>query len=630
MNDISVQNIVKAFEEDKNILDGLSFDITAGEKVGLLGRNGAGKTTLFRIISGEIESDEGDVVIPAGKRIGIVAQIPRYPQHFTAEDVLKTAHERIYRLGEEMDLLASKMQTDNSKSLIEEYGRVSLEFERLGGYELDRFRNTVANGLQIPKSQREQLFESLSGGEKTRINLARLILEETDILLLDEPTNHLDMKATEWLEEYLLKFKGTVLVISHDRYFLDRIVTRTVEIVNGKAELYNGNYSFYLKEKQRRYEEQLIRYEREQAEIKRLSESADRLYQWGTGNSALMKKSFAIRSRIEHMTKTEKPQTEKKIYATFSSKDFRGDEVLSIKGLSKSYGEKKLFSDVEVLMEGQERIALLGDNGTGKSTLLKIIMNEEKADTGLVRIGPSVKIAYLPQIIKFNNPHLSVLDTLIYEENYSAQSARNRLGAFKFSGEDVYIPVSQLSGGEQSRLRLCILMKDDINLLILDEPTNHLDIHSREWVEEAVEGYNEALLFVSHDRYFINRFATRIWELEDGKLRDFRCGYEEYRAIKAAEFAAASQPEKKAKKEKKGKNNDPKKTSPKNIDRILKKTEDDILKIEEKLAEIDSLYEEYATDYLKLIELDREKEELSKLLEEKYESWENYSEQEKS
>lgn len=630
MNDISVQNIVKAFEEDKNILDGLSFEITAGEKVGLLGRNGAGKTTLFRIISGEIESDEGDVVIPSGKRVGIVAQIPNYPPHYTAEDVLKTAHNRIYRLGEEMGRLTTLMQTDSSKPVIEEYGRVSSEFERLGGYELDRFRNTVANGLQIPKDQREQLFNSLSGGEKTRINLARLILEETDILLLDEPTNHLDMKATEWLEEYLLKFKGTVLVISHDRYFLDRVVTRTIEIVHGKAELYNGNYSFYLQEKQRRYEEQLVRYEREQAEIKRLSESADRLYQWGTGNSALMKKSFAIRSRIEHMTKTERPQTEKKIHASFSTKDFRGDEVLSIKGLSKSYGDRQLFTNIEVLMEGQERIALLGDNGTGKSTLLKIIMNEEKADTGFVRIGPSVKTAYLPQIIKFDNPYLSVLDTLIYEENYSPQSARNRLGAFKFSGEDVYIPVSQLSGGEQSRLRLCILMKDDINLLILDEPTNHLDLQSREWVEEAVEGYNEALLFVSHDRYFINRFATRIWELGDGKLRDFKCGYEEYRAIKASEAATVSMLEQKVKKVKKEKNNDLKKPSPKTIERLLKKAEDEIGKIEASLSEIENLYDTYATDYLKLIDLDREKEELTKLLEEKYEIWESLSEQENS
>ena len=250
MNDISVQNIVKAFEEDKNILDGLSFEIREGEKVGLLGKNGAGKTTLFRIISDEISSDEGEVVIPSGKRVGIVAQIPKYPAGYTAEDVLKTAHRRVYKLGKEMERLETLMQSDSSKAALDEYGRVSAEFERLGGYELDRLRNTVANGLSIPKSQREQLFDSLSGGEKTRINLARLILEETDILLLDEPTNHLDMKASEWLEDYLIKFKGTVLVISHDRYFLDRVVTRTIEIVNGKAEFYSGNYSFYLQEKQ--------------------------------------------------------------------------------------------------------------------------------------------------------------------------------------------------------------------------------------------------------------------------------------------------------------------------------------------------------------------------------------------
>lgn len=629
MNDISVHNIVKAFEEDKNILDGLSFEIGQGEKVGLLGKNGAGKTTIFRIISGEIDSDEGDVIIPKGRRVGVIAQIPKYPKGYTAEDVLKTAHNRIYKMGQRMEELEKIMQNDSSSEILREYDRISAEFQNLGGYELDRLRNTVANGLGIPQAQRQQEFDSLSGGEKTRINLARLILEETDILLLDEPTNHLDMKATEWLEDYLLRFKGTVLTISHDRYFLDRVVNRTIEIVNGKAEFYSGNYSFYAQEKQRRYEEQLKAYEKEQAEIKRLQASADKLYQWGTGNAALMKRSFAIQSRIERLKKTERPDREKKLTATFTSKEFHGDEVINIKGLSKKFGEKTLFSDMTALMEGGERIAIIGDNGAGKTTLLKIIMNEEKADSGFLRLGPTVKVAYLPQIVKFENPNRSVLDTLIYEENYSAQSARNRLGAFKFSGEDVFRPVSQLSGGEMSRLRLCMLMKDDVNLLILDEPTNHLDIMSREWIEEAVDSYDGALLFVSHDRYFINRFATRVWEIENGVFTDYKCSYEEYRRRKEiARQAALESAQKPAKKEKKQAEEKPaqKKLTPKSIEKKMARLEQEIEKLEEEIEELDRKSQEFSSDYVKLMEIESEKQKLREQSEEKYLQWEELSE----
>lgn len=624
MTDISVQNIVKAFEEDNNILDGLSFEISEGERVGLLGRNGAGKTTLFRVITGELTSDEGEVVMPKHKRVGMISQIPRFPQGYTAEDVLKTAHEHIYKMRERMEDLQQRMAIEPSDAVLREYDNIAAEFELNDGYELDRLRNTVANGLQIPQSQRAQEFDTLSGGEKTRINLARLILENTDILLLDEPTNHLDMTATEWLEEYLKKFKGTVLVISHDRYFLDQVVTRTIEIVDGKAEFYSGNYSFYVDEKQRRYEEQLRRYEKEQSEIKRLQDAADRLYQWGTGNKKLMQKSFAIQSRIERMRKTDRPVKERKIKAQFGEKEFHADEVMSIVGLTKSYGDKTLFSDVELEIKGGERIAIIGDNGTGKSTLLKILMKEESPDSGIVRIGPAVKSAYLPQIIKFKNPHRNILDTMLYDENYSPQAARNRLGAFKFSGEDVYRPVSELSGGEQSRLRLCILMKEDINLLILDEPTNHLDIISREWIEDAVEEYDEALLFVSHDRYFVQRFATRIWVLEDGKITDFRGTFEKYRAMREQRATQTVQPTKPERKEKPRPQQ--KSENPSSVRKRLAKTEREIAELEAQIAEIDNDMNRYHSDYEKLIELGERKQLAETTLEEKYADWETDSE----
>jgi len=516
MIDISVQSIKKAFEEGNDILDGITFDINEGECVGLLGKNGAGKTTLLKIITGELSEDEGYIVVPEIKKIGLISQIPEFPAHFTAEDVLRTAFTRLYAIKTEMEELEAHMSegitkdSGGSKEVLDKYDTLAHEYDRAGGYTIETELNRVVNGLQIPHSQREQQFNTLSGGEKTRINLARLILEDTDILLLDEPTNHLDLNATIWLEEFLVKFRGTVLIISHDRYFLDKTINRAIEIDNGKAEFYSGNYSYYVEEKQRRYEEQLEKYEREQAESKRLHASADRLQQWGTGNKNLMRKSFAVRTRAERAVKTDRPGRDKSIRAKFSEREFRGDEVLLIKGLSKSYTDNKLFDIEELLVQGGERIAIMGDNGTGKTTLVKIIMDEEKPDSGFARRGPSVKTAYLPQIIKFDNPNRSILDTLIYEQNDSPQTARNRLGAYLFSGEDVYKNVGDLSGGEKSRLRLCMLMKSEINLLILDEPTNHLDLASREWIEDAVELYDETLLFISHDRYFINRFATRI------------------------------------------------------------------------------------------------------------------------
>jgi len=622
MTDISIQKIVKAFEEGKNILDGVTFDITAGERVGLLGRNGAGKTTLFRIICGEISEDSGEVVIASGRRIGLISQIPVYPPDFTTEDVLHSAFDAARVVSERMRELEAEMESNYSDKILREYDALQAEFARLGGYDTDFEVQRVANGLGIPAEQMKQLFDTLSGGEKTRANLARLILEDTDILLLDEPTNHLDMNSVEWLEDYLAKFKGTVLVISHDRYFLDKVVTRTIEIFNGKAEFYSGNYSFYVVEKERRYQEQLARYEREQAEAKRLQAAADRLYQWGTQHEKMIKRSQAIEKRIERLVQTGRPQKDKQIGARFGEQGFRGDEVLIAKGVSKAYGEKKLFSEVMLEVTGGERIALIGDNGAGKTTLIKLIMGDEKSDSGYIRTGPSVKKAYLPQIVTFDDPHASILQTVISECGCSAQTARNRLGAFRFFGEDVFKRVADLSGGEQSRLRMCILMHDEINLLILDEPTNHMDIAAREWIEEAVKEYGEALLFVSHDRYFINKFATRIWELENGVLTDYRCSFADYRALKAAQkqspvnSAAQKKTEHKAKQKKQ--------QSP---EKLLAKLEREISALEEEISRIEAQREEFSTDYQRLMELDEEAAQLTGQLDSKYLEWETIAEE---
>ena len=542
MVDIRVTGLVKSFDLEKKILNGLSFQVDSGERVGLLGKNGAGKTTLFRMLTGELEPDEGEIQLGAGRRVGLISQIPVYPAGYTVEDVLRSAFARMYRMKDEMDALALAMEQGASdEATLRRYGELNARFEGLGGWDTDTAVNKVAGGLSIPQAMRQREFDCLSGGEKTRVNLGRLILEDTDILLLDEPTNHLDLQATEWLEEYLRKFRGTVVTISHDRYFLDRTVTRIIEIQDGKAEFYSGNYSFYAIEKERRYQERMKQYLKEQAKIQQLEKAAEQMHLWAfMGNDALHKRAFSMEKRIERMRTTQKPTKARKLEARFQSREFKGDEVLQIKGLTKSFGEKHLFSEVYLRCEGGERIALLGENGTGKTTLLNILTGSEKPDSGSVRLGPSVKAAYLPQVIHFDHPERSILDTMLYELDITPQSARNRLAAYQFTGEDVFKKVSVLSGGELSRLRLCMLMDESINLLILDEPTNHLDIDSREWLEEAVEAFDGTLLFVSHDRYFINRFATRVWELENGTVSDYPMGFTQYRQAKEEEHAAAS------------------------------------------------------------------------------------------
>ena len=621
MIDISVSSLVKSFELGKNILDGLTFTVNSGERVGILGHNGCGKTTLFRILAGEIGWDEGEVMVAPSKRLGLISQIPAYPDGWTTEDVLRSAHKRLYEISDRLDELGLLMEHDQSPALLQEYDRLSDDFRRLGGYDMDTARNRVANGLDIPAAMREQAFDSLSGGEKTRVNLARLILEDTDILLLDEPTNHLDLRATEWLEDYLLHFKGTVLSISHDRWFIDRVAQRCIEIVDGKAEFYSGGYSFYLEERQRRFEEKMRKYEKDQTKIEQLTRAAEQMHLWAfMGNDKLHKRAFSMEKRIEKLSHTEKPTEQKKLSVKFRQREFEGDEVLVMEGLSKSFGEKKLFSDLDLTVTGGERIALIGDNGTGKSTLVKLIMGDETPDAGYVYRGPAVRTAYLPQMVSFSIPERSAYDTMLYDCRCQPQEARDRLAAFGFRGEDVFTPVGTLSGGEKSRLRLCMLMGADINFLILDEPTNHLDIASREWMEDALSDYEQTLLFVSHDRYFIEKFATRIWALSDGRITDFRGGYSEFcqwrdrqEVFRQNERAAQKKKEPKAEQKKKPVQGN---------DKSIAKAEREIAKLEAKIAALDAEAEANGSDYQKLMELSAEREGLENELLELYEQWE--------
>ncbi len=616
MVDISVKNLKKFFVIGENLLDGISFEVQEGECVAILGRNGCGKTTLFKIITGQMDYDEGEIYVNPAKRMGMISQIPIFPQGYSVEDVLRSAYRRVLNALKKMSELERAMTKGSDPELLREYDALSNQVLAGGGYEMDFEIDKICNGLGISALQRAQLFDSLSGGEKTRVNLARLLLEKTDILLLDEPTNHLDLNSVEWLEGYIKAFKGTVLAISHDRYFIDRIAQRVIEISDGHAEFYSGNYSFYMDEKQARFNLQLKQYEQEQAKLKQLGYTVERMKGWGINNRTLYRRAMSIQHRMERIQKTERPKTERTMKASFGEKDFSGDVVFKTKDMEKGFDGRVLFSDVNLNVTGGERIAILGDNGTGKSTFIKCLLGEESFN-GKLQFGPTVKWGYLPQIIHFSHPERTLYDTMLYEKNCTPQEARDRLGAFMFQGEDVFKTVGTLSGGEQSRLRLCMLMDEKINLLILDEPTNHLDISSREWVEAAIEEFEGALLFVSHDRYFIEKFAERIWQLEDGKIRDFPCGYQKYRSIleheKSQKVEMTAAP--KAKKEKP-------KGGTKESEKLVRRLEREIEKCEEEISSLDDRIQAASADYQELSRLMLEKESKEETLLSLMEQWE--------
>ena len=542
MIDIALSHVQKFFG-DFQLLKDITFDLYQGERMGLIGKNGAGKTTLFHILSqigtGQAHVgdpslyDAGDIAIRSGRRIGLIDQIPVFPKGYTVDDVLKTAFTRLDRMREELTALGHQMADDHSPELLKRYGELLLRFEVEGGYETDFMLEKVAHGLQLDEDIRAREFSLLSGGERTRANLARVILERSDILLLDEPTNYLDIDAVEWLGEYLSAYKGTILMISHDRYFLDQVVGRIVEIEDGVSEEYDGNYSYYAIEKERRFQEKLLRYQNEIAQKQKLEALARQYRSWAT--EKMMVRAKEIEHRIERLTVSDRPRRQKVVRGKLDEAAFYADDALDVRDVCKRFDGNTIVDRAAFRIGGGERVAIYGPNGCGKTTLLRMIVGEYPCDEGSVRFGPQIKMIYLPQIIEFPNMERNVVDTLIYERNMTPQAARDALGAYLFIGEDVFKPLTALSGGERARLKLCMLMQDDVNMLILDEPTNHLDLAAREWLENMLEGFGGVILFVSHDRYFISRFATRVLEMEEGKLRDYKCGFEEYRARRKRE-----------------------------------------------------------------------------------------------
>mgnify|MGYP004650456825 FL=1 len=626
MIDLSLASVGKYFGEVQ-ILKNVSFELQAGEKAALIGKNGCGKTTLFHVIAGTEPFEEGSLMVNRDKRLAVLDQIPIYPAGMTVQAVMETAFDAIKKLQAEMaDMEAAMSAGHNDAATLKRYGELQVRFEVLGGYEMETELFRTALGLGVPREMWPRLYDNLSGGEKTRVNLVRMLLEKTDIMLLDEPTNHLDMNAVEWLENYLQTFKGTVLVISHDRFFLDRVTQKTIELENMTTTVYDGPYSFYAQRKEEIEEEKRRAFEKSQKEIDRLTFTSDRMHGWGLGDKKMMRRAFALDKRIERI-RANQPQLQKKekqLNGKLLNASRSGNDVLFVDHLCKCFGEKAIAHDINLEVKKDESIALIGENGCGKTTFLKMLLGEDLPDSGLIKWGANIKFAYLPQQVEFPDPNATVLETVCLALNLTDGSARNRLGTFHFRGDDVFKTVSVLSGGEKSRLKLCILLYQEINMLILDEPTNHLDIASREWMEGLLEGFEGTMIFVSHDRYFIDRFATSIWQMKDAAITCFRGTYAQYR--RAMEMAqSAPQPVQ----EKKPKEHPVERESPgkqlRRAEKSLAATEREIAETEAAIAAMPARLEAVATDPDALMPLYDEQAALEERLAALYERWEKES-----
>ena len=613
MAEISVQELHKYFGEH-HVLKGLSFDLQAGERASIVGPNGCGKSTLLKILAGLQDYDGGNVVINKGSRLGLLEQLPVYDPDTTVREVLWQAFSYLEGMAEEMRRMEALM-ADGQDVDLNRYSRLQTAFEDGGGYDLQVAYDRMTGGLKIDPAMQERPFMSLSGGEKTRVNLARLMLSGTDLLLLDEPTNHLDMDSIEWLESYLKSFRGTVLIVSHDRYFLDNVTTRTLELRDGVMVNWPGNYSYFTEKRDELARQLEAAKKRQDKEIARLEKAVGNLHLWAfMGNDALHKRAFSMQKRIDRMERIQTIRQERKMKNQFNLAAQSGEDVFAIENLSVGF-DKPLVQDFTSMVFRGERIAILGPNGAGKTTLLTTLLHLQNPMAGRVYDGVGVKPGYLPQNVHFDHPERNLVDTLLYETNCSTQEARDRLAAFNFKGEEVFKTVSVLSGGEKTRLKLCLFMYQKINTLFLDEPTNHLDILSREWVEDAIDDFSETMIFVSHDRYFIDRFATRIWQVEDGRIIDFLGGYKEFKEQRERQLqseAAMREREKKAAKaEKSPKEDKPKSENVRNRENEKKKKERQkkIAALEKQLEQLESdMAACPAENYVKLGELFQQKE----------------------
>ncbi|MFT9850087.1 ribosomal protection-like ABC-F family protein [Aneurinibacillus sp. REN35] len=526
-------NQVKKMYGGNAVFENISFEIQERDRVGLVGRNGSGKTTLVKLLAGEEAPDSGQIHWKKGSQIGYLVQIPDANNKSTTKEVLKTAFIELLQIEEKMKKLEVKMSKETNgeklQKLMHEYGDFQEHFTVKGGYEIDANIRKIVHGLHITHLV-DQPFFFLSGGEKTKVGLALMLLKRPDFLLLDEPTNHLDLAAVEWLGSFLQNYNGTVVVVSHDRYFLDEVVHKILDVENGEVDCYPTNFSGYVKEKEERLLREFHAYEEQQKKIKKMKEAIKRLRDWANRanppSEGLHKRARNMERALERMEKLNRPRLEqKKMKLDMESAERSGNDVIKLQGVSKSFGEKMLFKNVYMQVAYQQRVAIVGENGVGKSTLLKLILQQVHPDEGEVKIGSNVKIGYLSQHIFSDAADETIIETFRNEVNVTEGEARRILARFLFYGHMVFRRVAQLSGGEKMRLRLAQLMYQDTNLLILDEPTNHLDIESREVLEEALEEYNGTILGVSHDRYFLNKLFERIYWITSQEVYSFNGNY---------------------------------------------------------------------------------------------------------
>ena len=624
MIECSINNLVKYYGATK-IFENISFELHSNERVGMIGQNGCGKTTLMKVLMGIENYHGGSISFKKGSKVGYLDQIFKCPPNTTVMEVLEKPFENIFNIKLELKASEERLKDLSGEALdaeMKNYGLLMDQFERCGGYDIETNINKVCSGLSIPDSFRERPVESLSGGEKTRVFLGKLLLENPDILLLDEPTNHLDIKSIEWLEEFLLTYNGTVFMVSHDRSFLNKVANRIIELEPTEVKVYDGNYDFYVTEKERRFELEYKAYVNNQKKIDRMEKQIERYRIWGAmrDSEVMYKRAKELEKRLEKVEVFDRPTFENSRIRLSTDKVSRsGKIVLNVKDLCKSFDNKKVLSKISFTLFYQDKLCIMGENGSGKSTLLKIILGEIQPEDGEASIGASVKLGYLPQNIIFEDEEMTILEYFTRKHSITESIARAELAKMLFIQDDVYKKIKFLSGGEKSRLKLCSLIFDKVNFMILDEPTNHLDIDSREVLEETLAKFNGTILFVSHDRYFIRKVATKIMILDKSSMKLYPMNYDDY--LEERKKGTVEKPI--VKNPKPAKVTPPKQPKKPNNKFKIAKVEEEIFELEDKLKNINEEMASNNDNAEKLYELFQKKESLESKLKDCYELWES-------
>lgn len=547
MIEIALSNVDKNFGF-KKIFDSFDLEIMSGEKVGLIGPNGCGKSTLFKLITKEEVPSSGIVTTRKGAKVGFLPQMPLLQnENISVSEFLSSSFEEIYRISKEMRLLEYEMtnpQSEDMEKILNRYGFLQQRFDDLGGYLIDSKINEICNKFGINSELLEREFSKLSGGEKTIVCFAKIMLSDPDILLLDEPTNNLDIDTLEWLEKFLQNYTGTILMSSHDRYFLDKVATKIVLIERGKSEIFHGNYSYYLKENERRILSEFEQYKDQQKMIDAMKKKIKQLQEFGRlaspSGESFFKRAASIQKRLDKIELLNKPETAKEIPLNFQMTNRSGKQVLAVNDLNLSIDDKNLLEQVSFDVLFKDRTCLMGKNGCGKSTLIKHIIdlyNGESNDGNDIKIGSNVLIGYIPQVIEFDDDTKTLLEVARETFNGTETQLRSSLAKFLFYGNDVFKRVNMLSGGEKVRLKLFELMQQNINFLIMDEPTNHIDITTREVLESALSEFQGTILFISHDRYFINEIAKKVLYVEDKNITEYLGNYDDYHNTKEKQLS---------------------------------------------------------------------------------------------